>query len=188
MLKPFVKDRIGKVAVLNADSMMQSPDFRSYERAFQMLEQVAGRAGRTGSQGEVIIQTFQPDNPMYRFLLRHDYPAFFAEQLKERKLFRFPPFYRLIILTLKHRDYTRLDTASRELCERLHKAFGTRCSEVIIPPVARVQNMHIRTIRLRIEADASFAQAKKILMQNVVYVQSLPNCKGTIIQPDVDPM
>lgn len=179
---------VSLVAVLNADSMMQSPDFRSYERAFQMLEQVAGRAGRTGSQGEVIIQTFQPDNPMYSFLLRHDYPAFFAEQLKERKLFRFPPFYRLIILTLKHRDYTRLDTASRFLCERLHKAFSSRCSEVIIPPVARVQNMHIRTIRLRIEADASFAQAKKILMQNVVYVQSLPNCKGTIIQPDVDPM
>ncbi len=179
---------VSLVAVLNADSMMQSPDFRSYERAFHMLEQVAGRAGRTGSQGEVIIQTFQPDNPMYSFLLRHDYPAFFAEQLKERKLFRFPPFYRLIILTLKHRDYTRLDTASRFLCERLHKAFGARCSEVIIPPVARVQNMHIRTIRLRIEANASFAQAKKILMQNVVYVQSLPSCKGTIIQPDVDPM
>ena len=179
---------VSLVAVLNADSMMQSPDFRSSERAFQMLEQVAGRAGRTGSQGEVIIQTFQPDNPLYGYLQRHDYASFYAEQLRERKTFRFPPFYRLIVLTLKHRDYTRLDTAARELSERLRKVFGNRCSDVIIPPVARVQNQYIRTIRLRIESTASFTQAKSILMQHIRYVQTLPNCKGTVIQPDVDPM
>jgi primosomal protein N' (replication factor Y) len=179
---------VSLVAVLNADSMMQSPDFRSSERAFQMLEQVAGRAGRTGSQGEVIIQTFQPDNPLYAYLQKHDYKSFYTAQLGERKTFRFPPFYRLVVLTLKHRDYTRLDTAARELSERLRKVFGNRCSDVIIPPIARVQNMHLRTIRLRIEANASFAQAKAILMQHVRYVQTLPNCKGTVIQPDVDPM
>lgn len=179
---------VSLVAVLNADTMMQSPDFRSYERAFQMLEQVAGRAGRTGAQGEVVIQTFQPDNPLYAYLQQHDYASFFAEQLKERKTFRYPPFYRLIVLTLKHRDFTRLDTAARELSERLHKVFGTRCSDIIVPPVSRVQNMHLRTFRLRIEASASFAQAKQLLMQQVAYVQTLPNCKGTIIQPDVDPM
>ena len=179
---------VSLVAVLNADSMIQSPDFRSYERAFQMLEQVAGRAGRTGSQGEVVIQTFQPDNALYTYLQRHDYATLYASQIKERKMFRFPPYYRLILLTLKHRDLSRLDTASRELSERLQAAFGNRCSGVIVPPVSRVQNMHIRTIRLRIEAQASFAQAKQLLMQQVAYVRSLPTCKGTIIQPDVDPM
>ena len=179
---------VSLVAVLNADSMMQSPDFRSYERAFQMLEQVAGRAGRTGSRGEMVVQTFQPDNPLYVYLQNHDYQGFYAAQLKERHAFRFPPFYRLIVLTLKHRDYSRLDTASRELHERLHAAFGVRCSAVIVPPIARVQNMHLRTIRLRIEVNASFAQAKKIVMQSVAYIRTLPNCKGTIIQPDVDPM
>lgn len=179
---------VSLVAVLNADSMMQSPDFRSYERAFQMLEQVAGRAGRVGSQGEVVVQTFQPDNPLYTYLQKHDYPAFYAEQLKERRMFRFPPFYRLIVLTLKHRDYSRLDTAARELHELLHAAFGSRCSGVIVPPVARVQNMHLKTIRLRIEVNASFAQAKKIVLQSIAYVCTQPNCKGTIIQPDVDPM
>lgn len=179
---------VSLVAVLNADSMMQSPDFRSYERAFQMLEQVAGRAGRTGSRGEVVVQTFQPDNPLYVYLQNHDYQGFYAAQLKERRAFRFPPFYRLIVLTLKHRDYSRLDTASRELYERLHAAFGVRCSAVIVPPIARVQNMHLRTIRLRIEVNASFAQAKKIVMQSIAYIRTLPNCKGTIIQPDVDPM
>ena len=179
---------VSLVAVLNADSMMQSPDFRSYERAFQMLEQVAGRAGRTGSRGEVVVQTFQPDNPLYVYLQNHDYQGFYTAQLKERRAFRFPPFYRLIVLTLKHRDYSRLDTASRELYERLHAAFGVRCSAVIVPPIARVQNMHLRTIRLRIEVNASFAQAKKIVMQSIAYIRTLPNCKGTIIQPDVDPM
>ena len=179
---------VSLVAVLNADSMMQSPDFRSYERAFQMLEQVAGRAGRVGSRGEVVVQTFQPDNPIYAYLRKHDYAGFFAGQLKERRTFRYPPFYRLIVLNIKHRDYSRLDTAARELSERLQKAFGNRCSGVIVPPVSRVHNMHIRTIRLRIEANASFAQAIKIVMQSVAYVHSLPNCKGTIIQPDVDPM
>lgn len=179
---------VSLVAVLNADSIMQSPDFRSYERAFQMLEQVAGRAGRAGSQGEVVVQSFQPDNPLYTYLQQHDYRRFYAEQLSERRAFRFPPFYRLIVLTLKHRDYSRLDAASRELAERLHAAFGNRCSGVIVPPIARVQNMHIKTIRLRVEADASPTQAKRIVMQHVAYVQSLPNCKGTIIQPDVDPM
>ncbi len=179
---------VSLVAVLNADCMMQSPDFRSYERAFQMLEQVAGRAGRTGTEGEVIIQSFQPDTPLYTLLQRHDYASFYTEQLRERRTFRFPPFYRLIVLTLKHRDYTRLDTAARELSERLRQIFGTRCSDVIIPPVARVQNMYIRSIRLRIEANASFSQAKTLVMQHIRYVLSLPNCKGTIIQPDVDPM
>ena len=153
-----------------------------------MLEQVAGRAGRVGSQGEVVVQTFQPQNPIFTYLRQHDYTGFYAEQLRERKMFRYPPFYRLIVLTLKHRDYSRLDTAARELSERLHATFGARCSGVIMPPIARVQNMHIRTIRLRIEANASFAQAKKLVMQSVAYVLSLPNCKGTVIQPDVDPM
>ena len=179
---------VSLVAVLNADSMMQSPDFRSYERAFQMLEQVAGRAGRAGSSGEVIIQTFQPDNALYTYLQQHDYTAMYHAQLKERKMFRFPPFYRLIVITLKHRDYSRLDTAARELCERLQTAFGNRCSGVIVPPVSRVQNMHIRTIRLRIESKASSAQAKQLLTQHIRYIQSLPTCKGTIIHSDVDPM
>ena len=125
---------------------------------------------------------------VYACLQQHDYASFFAGQLKERKTFRYPPFYRLIVLTLKHRDFTRLDTAARELSERLHKIFGARCSDVVVPSVSRVQNMHLRTLRLRIETSASFAQAKQLLMQQVAYVQTLPNCKGTIIQPDVDPM
>ena len=179
---------VSLVAVLNADTMTQSPDFRSYERAFQMLEQVAGRAGRTGSQGEVFIQTFRPDTPLFDYLRTHDYPAFYANQIKERQTFRFPPFYRLIVLTLKHRDLSRLDTAARELSARLQAVFGDRCSGVITPPVSRVQNLYLRTVRLRIESRASFAQAKQLVMQHIAYVQSLPACKGTIIQPDVDPM
>ena len=179
---------VSLVAVLNADSMMQSPDFRSYEQSYQLLEQVAGRAGRSGSQGEVVVQTFHPDHALFGYLQNHDYAGLYREQLRERKMFRFPPFYRLIVITLKHRDYVRLDNASRELYGLLNPAFGTRCSAVIVPPISRVQNMYIKTIRLRIEANSSFAQAKRIVMQSIRYVQTLANCKGTIIQPDVDPM
>lgn len=181
-------DEVSLVAVLNADSMLQMPDFRSYERAYQMLEQVAGRAGRTGSQGEVIIQAFQPDMPVYTYLQNHDYKGLYREQISERKVFRFPPFYRLIVLNIKHREYSRLDTASRMLQEQLGRIFGNCCSAVLIPPVARVQNMHLRQIRLRIPVTASFSQAKARVVQTIAAVQALPACKGTIIQPDVDPL
>ena len=181
-------DEVSLVAVLNADSMLQVPDFRSFERAYQMLEQVAGRAGRTGRQGEVVIQAFQPDLPVYTYLQNHDYKGLYREQLSERKVFRFPPFYRLIVLNIKHREFSRLETASRMLQEQLSRIFGNRCSAVLMPPVARVQNMHLRQIRLRIETSASFSQAKAHIVRCIAAVQALPACKGTIIQPDVDPM
>ena len=181
-------DEVALVAVLNADSMLQVPDFRSYERTYQMLEQVAGRAGRTGKQGEVVIQTFQPDQPVYTYLQNHDYKGLYREQLSERKVFRFPPFYRLVVLNIKHRDFSRLETASRMLQEQLSRIFGNRCSGVLIPPVARVQNMHMRQIRLRIETNASVSRAKAQIVSTMAYVLAQPACKGTIIQPDVDPM
>lgn len=181
-------DEVSLVAVLNADSMLQMPDFRSYERAYQMLEQVAGRAGRTGRQGEVVIQAFQPDLPVYTYLQNHDYKGLYREQLTERKIFRFPPFYRLVVLNIKHRDFSRLETASRMLQEQLTLIFGNRCSVVLVPPVARVQNMHMRQIRLRIETTALFGQAKMHILRVVNEVLVHPACKGTIVQPDVDPM
>lgn len=179
-------DEVALVAVLNADSLMNIPDYRSTEHAFQALEQVAGRAGRKGSRGEVIIQTFHPDHPMFSHLVQHDYLSFYKEQLEERQQFRFPPFYRLISLTLKHRDLTRLLTATRLLQERLKQVFGERCSTVIVPAISRIQNMHIRSIRLRFEQNAPMKRAKERLKEQILFVQAQTDCKGTIIQPDVD--
>ena len=179
---------VSLVAVLQADSLLNTPDFRSYEHAFQMLEQVSGRAGRTGSQGEVMIQTFDPKNSLYQHLIQHDYQGLYAEQIAERKAFGFPPYYRMIMLTLKHRDMQRLTAASDMLQQRLQQAFSTRVSGVILPSIARTQNMYVRQIRLTIEANANIARAKALLKEHISFVQQQDKCKGTIILPDVDPM
>ena len=179
---------VSLVAVLQADSLLNQPNFRSYEQAFQMLEQVSGRAGRTGSQGEVMIQTFDPKNSLYQHLIEHDYQGLFAEQIAERKAFGFPPYHRMIMLTLKHRDMQRLTAASDMLQQRLQQVFGARISGVIMPSIARTQNMHVRQIRLTIEANANIARAKEMVREQIKLVLQHATCKGTIIQPDVDPM
>ena len=179
---------VSLVAVLQADSILNQPDFRSYEYAFQMLEQVSGRAGRTGCQGEVMIQTFDPKNSLYQHLIEHDYQGLYAEQIAERKAFGFPPFHRMIMLTLKHRDMGRLEAASGLLQQRLHQAFGSRVSGVIVPSVARTQNMYVRQIRLTIEANANITRAKEMVREQSRWVQQQTQCKGVVILPDVDPM
>jgi len=179
---------VSLVAVLQADSLLNQPDFRSYEYAFQMLEQVSGRAGRTGRQGEVMIQTFDPKNSLYQHLIQHDYQGLYAEQIAERKAFGFPPYHRMIMLTLKHRDIDRLATASRLLQQQLQQVFGTRVSGIILPSIARTQNMYVRQIRLTIEANANIARAKEMVREQIMFVQQQTTCKGTIILPDVDPM
>ena len=179
---------VSLVAVLQADSLLNQPDFRSYEHAFQMLEQVSGRAGRTGSQGEVMIQTFDPNNSLYQHLIAHDYQGLYSKQIAERKAFGFPPYHRMIMLTLKHRDMQRLTAASSMLQQRLQQAFGSRVSGVILPSVARTQNMYVRQIRLMIEANANIVRAKELVREHIGFVQQQSGCKGTIILPDVDPM
>ena len=179
---------VSLVAVLQADSLLNQPDFRSYEHAFQMLEQVSGRAGRTGSQGEVMIQTFDPKNSLYQHLIAHDYQGLYSEQIVERKAFGFPPYHRMIMLTLKHRDMQRLTAASSMLQQRLQQVFGSRVSGVILPSIARTQNMYVRQIRLTIEANANIVRAKELVREHIGFVQQQSGCKGTIILPDVDPM
>ena len=179
---------VSLVAVLQADSLLNTPDFRSYEQAFQMLEQVSGRAGRTGSQGEVMIQTFNPKNPVFEYLKAHDYNGLYNQQIAERELFKYPPYQRLIMMTLRHRDLGRLDAAATLLQQRLQQSFGERVSGVIIPSVTKISNQWVRQIRLRIEITANIAQAKALLKEHIAFVQQHEKCKGTIILPDVDPM
>ena len=179
---------VSLVAVLQADSLLNTPDFRSYEQAFQMLEQVSGRAGRTGSQGEVMIQTFNPKNPVFEFLKTHNYEGLYTQQIAERELFKYPPYQRLIMLTLRHRDLGRLEAAASLLQQRLQQSFGERVSGVIIPSVTKVSNQWVRQIRLRIETTANIARAKALVKEHITFVQQQEKCKGTIILPDVDPM
>jgi len=179
-------DDVSLVAVLNADSHFNQPDFRCYERAFQMLEQVSGRAGRKGEQGEVIIQTYQVNHPIFTHLLKHDYTSFYDEQIGEREMFRYSPFSRLITLTVRHNDLNRVSAAASQLQTRLRQVFGERCSVVIEPAVSRVQKYYLRVIQLRIEAKANVARAKAMVQAQIDEVVNLPACKNVQIIPEVD--
>ncbi len=153
-----------------------------------MLEQVAGRAGRKGQQGEVIIQTFDPRHPIFDYLGRHDTDSFYRWQIQEREQFRFPPFVRLITLTLKHRDEQRVEQAAADLHARLTLAFGSRCSAVMQPSVTRVQSFHLRQLQLRIEREAAVGKGKQLLRRILQEAAAILPCKGVVIQPDIDPM
>lgn len=181
-------DEVSLVAVLKADALLNQPDFRAVERAYQMLEQVAGRAGRAGDTGQVMIQTADPEHPLFRHLIGHDYDGLYEEQLEERKTFRYPPFHRIISINLRHHEQSRLEAAARTLQERLTQSFGTRCSQVIIPQIARVQNQYNRQIILKIEAEANYRYAKQLLGDAIRFTLALAPCKGTTILCDVDPM
>lgn len=180
-------DDVSLVAVLQADSLFNQPSFRSYERAFQMLEQVSGRAGRKGQQGEVIIQTFDPQHPVFEYLCNHRTDEFYRWQIQEREQFRFPPFVHLLSLTLKHRDEQRVEEAAEALRQQLTATFGTRCSAVMQPSVTRIQNLHLRQVQLRIERNAPLTKAKQMLRDILRQLSATPPCKGVIIQPDTEP-
>lgn len=179
---------VSLVAVLNADSLLNQPDFRSYERTFQMLEQVAGRAGRTGQQGEMILQTFDPKHTVYERVIRHDYEGLYATQIAEREAFRYPPFVRLITLTLRHRDEKRVETAGQILQQRLRGIFGSRCSALLTPGISRVKNVFARQLQLRIETTANIVYAKSLIWSEIRTLEITPSAKGVMVLTDVDPM
>ena len=180
-------DDVRLVAVLNADPLFNQPDFRAYERAYQMLEQVAGRAGRKGTKGEVWIQTFDPTNMVLDWVSKHDYLALYNHQIAERKMFQYPPFYRIIRLQLRHAGQQRVHATATLLQAHLSRIFGPRVSAVIIPSVERVQAYYIRELTLRVESSANIAEAKRRLKESIDYISSVPSGKNVKIIADVDP-
>jgi len=180
-------DDVRLVAVLNADPLFNQPDFRAYERAYQMLEQVAGRAGRKGTKGEVLIQTFDTSNKVLEMVQAHDYNALYAHQIAERKLFNYPPFYRVIRLQLRDHNAVRVHRVATQLQTYLSRIFGPRVSGVIIPSVERVQAYTLRELTLRIEQGANIAEAKRRLKEAIEYIFSISSNKNTRVIVDVDP-
>lgn len=180
-------DDVRLVAVLNADPLFNQPDFRAYERAFQMLDQVAGRAGRKGTKGEVLIQTFDPSNIVLKMVQEHDYEALYNQQAAEREMFHYPPFHRLIRLSLRDHNGAKVQAAATQLQLRLKQIFGNRVSAVIIPSAERVQAYYIRELTLRIEQGANLNEAKRRLQEAIQYILSIPNYKNSKIIADVDP-
>lgn len=179
-------DDVRLVAVLNADPLFNQPDFRAYERAFQMLEQVAGRAGRKGTKGEVWIQTFTPENTVLQLVGAHDYKVLYEQQIAERHLFAYPPFHRLIRLQLRDHNGVRVQRAALQLQNYLTQIFGKRVSAVITPPVEHIQAYTIRELTIRIEKGANYAGAKQRIHEAIAHILSIPSNKNVKIIPDVD--
>ena len=179
---------VSLVAVLNADRLINFPDFRSAERAYNMLEQVSGRAGRRNTQGKVIVQTSNPSHPIIDFLKNHDYTGFFNHEIKERKEFNYPPFSRVIYIYLKHRDNNTLSEIATIYASHLRQLFGNRVFGPEEPIISRIQSLYIRKIMLKVETNASMAKVKKILRNTYEQMHQLPRMKGMIVYYDVDPM
>lgn len=176
------------VGVLNADTLINLPDFRAAERAFNMIEQVAGRAGRRDGQGRVVIQTYSPDNVILRYACTHDYAGFYAHELEERRSFGFPPFTRIINIYVRHRDSRTATACATALSDSLRQVFGSRVSPPQEPPVGRVQNMYIRKIMLKMETGTSMAHVRGILRQKYIDLSASPLMSGLQVYYDVDPV
>lgn len=179
-------EKVSVVGILNAGTMLSQPDFRSYEHAFQMMEQVAGRAGRKNEQGYVVLQTQDTEASAIKQVVQHDYTAMYKEQMEERSLFNYPPYCRLVYVYMKHRDERVLESLSRDYANLLQKIFGQRILGPDTPPIAKVQMMFIRKIIIKIELTASIAEARKRLREIQQYVTNLPQYKSALIYYDVD--
>ena len=179
-------ERVSVVGILNASNMLNQPDFRSYERAFQMMEPVAGRAGRKDEQGYVVLQTQDTDASAIKQVVQHNYTAMFEEQVQERKLFNYPPYCRLIYVYMKHRNDRVLESLSRDYANILKKVFGQRILGPDTPPITKVQMMYVRKIIVKIELTASIAEARNRLRELHQYITGLPQYKSALIYYDVD--
>ena len=181
-------DRVSVVGILNADSMMNYPDFRSYERAFQLMAQVAGRAGRKNKQGLVVLQTKSPDLPLIAQVVSNDYGGLFQSQIEERNLFKYPPFYRLIYVYLKHRKEEVLDQAADLMAGYLRNGLGSRVLGPDRPPVSRIQTLFIKKIVVKIEQQASMSKVREYLQQVQRAIVEDERFRSLLVYYDVDPM
>lgn len=181
-------DKVSVVGILNADSMLNYPDFRAYEHAFMMMAQVAGRAGRKGKRGLVILQTKSPQLPVIAQVVRNDCEHFFADLIEERRTFNYPPFCHLIYVFLKHRDDFMVASASMRLSDILRGWFGTRVLGPDKPSVAKVKTLNIRKIMLKLENGIDLAKVRLYLRKAQAMMEQDKKYRSVQIYFDVDPL
>ena len=181
-------DKVRVVGILNADSMLNYPDFRAYEHAFMMMSQVSGRAGRKGKRGLVILQTKSPELPVISQVVHNDYAGFYKDLLEERRAFRYPPFYHLINVFLKHKHDKVCQQASLEMGQMLRGWFGERVLGPDKPAVARVKTMNIRKIVIKLENTIDYRKVREYLTYAQERMLKDPRYGALQIYFDVDPM
>ncbi len=180
-------ENVQVVGILSADNMLSFPDFRAHERSFQMMEQVSGRAGRKDKQGIVIIQTWQPKHPVIQDVVQHDYQSMYNRQLAERWRFRYPPYYRLVMVKLKHKKPELLNEAAAVLARDMKARFGNLVYGPEYPMVSRVKNWYIKQIMLKIKRNEQLSDRKKELQEAISEFKKQTSYKSVRIQIDVDP-
>jgi primosomal protein N' (replication factor Y) len=180
-------DNVSLVGILDADMLLNRPDFRAFERSYHLMSQVAGRSGRKGKRGNVIIQTGDPDHWVIQKVINHDYEGFYDSEILERKNFFYPPFYKLIEFTLKHKDEYLVERAAADLALELRNVFKERVIGPEFPVVRRIQNLYLKQIKLKIERDVSDKKIKERIQQIIDAFYSVPSNKSIRIIADVDP-
>ena len=181
-------EHVRVVGIINADQMLNQPNFRAFERAFQMMSQVAGRAGRRGKRGLVVLQTRQPDLGVVKQVVENDYETLFKQQIVEREQFLYPPFVRIIDIYLKHRNEDICSHAADSLAYMLRPYFGNMLLGPDRPSVGRVQYFHIRKLMLKIKTGTSASQLRQLLLSARNGLLQQPAYKSVNIYFDVDPM
>ena len=175
------------VGILNADHMLNFPDFRAWEKSFQLLEQVSGRAGRRQEEGKVIIQTSDPANEIIQLVLNHDYLNMYKSQVEEREIFSYPPFTRLIRINIRHKEWDSLNKFSELLGSLLKESFGNRVLGPEAPVITKIQSWHIKMVLIKIEKEKSISRAKEIIRKSIGKIEKLKGATSLKITVDVDP-
>lgn len=181
-------DNVSVVGILSADNMLNYPDFRAYEHAYTMMAQVSGRAGRKGKRGLVLLQTKNPQLPVIAQVVHNDYEGFYQSLVAERQLFHYPPFYHLVYVFLKHRMDNVVESAATEFAGRLRSILGSRVLGPDKPAVARIKELNIRKIVIKLENNIDLARVRLCLRQQQTALMQDKRYGALQMYYDVDPL
>jgi primosomal protein N' (replication factor Y) len=180
-------DHVSTVGILNADTLLYYPDFRAHERAFQVLSQVSGRAGRRHDRGKVLVQTCHPEHPLFQWVVRNDYEAMYRQVMAERSRFLYPPYCRFVKVTLKHKKSSLLDMAAAMFAQLLRKRFGGAVLGPAYPSIPKVKNYYMKDIILKITDLQHLTEYKSWIRQSVDVLLSDSPYRSVLFSFDVDP-
>ena len=179
-------NNVSLVGIMNADTMLYHPDFRAFERSFQMMTQVSGRSGRSEKRGKVVIQTYNPNHNTIQQVTNNDYIGMYKEQLYDRQIYKYPPYFRLVKLTLKHRDFDKLKEGAMWLYQVMSQNLALPVLGPEEPPISRIRNEYIRTILIKIPQNSSIGSAKKTIQKILNSFEAVPQYRAIKVAINVD--
>ena len=179
-------NNVSLVGIMNADTMLYHPDFRAFERSFQMMTQVSGRSGRSEKRGKVVIQTYNPNHNTIQQVTNNDYIGMYKEQLYDRQIYKYPPYFRLVKLTLKHRDFDKLKEGAMWLYQVMSQNLALPVLGPEEPPISRIRNEYIRTILIKIPQSSSMGSAKKTILKMLNSFEAVPQYRAIKVAINVD--